>query len=123
MVSCPYCGNESDITTSTSCKAYCTTCGHIFDMRSLTKTNFSTAAIEKYITDRLPNAANDRRGFYRVEDGINLWQPEENKLTINAEDIIINNDKISITIDKDNIDKFDVIEINGVRFMKEADHA
>lgn len=44
---------------------------------------------------------------------------EENKLTINAKSIIINDDKISITIDKDNIDKFDVIEINGVIFVKE----
>lgn len=31
---------------------------------------------------------------------------------------LMNDNKISITIDKDNIDKFDVIEINGVQFVR-----
>lgn len=62
-----------------------------------------------------------KKGFYRIEckDSNSLQPPEWNKLTINAKDIIINDDKISITIDKHNIDKFDVIEINGVKFVRE----
>ena len=73
----------------------------------------------KYVKPNASIAAN--KEFYNIESkGSNFLQlPKYDKLTINAKSIIINDDKISITIDKDNIDKFYIIEINGVKFVKE----
>ena len=127
MVTCPYCGNMFGITSDSNGTNYCSVCKRYFKNPTyfatsntpLTKSNASTAAIENSFTIRLPVAANAARDFYYTDDNINLSQSEESKLTINAKDIIINDDKISITIDKDNIDKFNVIEINGVRFVRE----
>lgn len=61
------------------------------------------------------------KDFYSIESkGSNFLRiPEYNKLNINAKSIKINDDKISSTIDKDDIDKFNTIEINGVKFVKE----
>ena len=128
MITCPYCGNMFGITSNSNGTNYCSVCKRYFknpiyfatSNTPLTKSNTSTtAAIEDSITIRLPDAANAARGFYYADDSVNLWQSEENKLTIKAKSITINDDKVSITIDKDNIDKFDVIEINGVRFVRE----
>ena len=59
------------------------------------------------------------KGFDYYTEKYSKIQMPEDKLTINAKSIAINDDKINITIDKDNIGKFDVIEINGVKFVKE----
>lgn len=69
----------------------------------------------------IPNTDGVDKGFYSIEsNGSNFLRiPEYNKLTINAKSIKINDDKISITIDKDNIDKFNTIEINDIKFAKE----
>lgn len=119
MVSCPYCGNIYSVMSQTNNMYYCPKCSSYFNKYGITS-NASTAAIENYITIQLPDAANTNKGSYNSESkGSNFLQPQEwNKLTINAKSIIINNDKISIIIDKDNIDKFNVIEINGVKFMR-----
>lgn len=122
IVTCPYCGNETDTTTSTSDNLYCTTCGHIFSLTSPIKANFSTAPIENNITVDITTAANAARGFYYMDkDYANVRQSEGDSLTVNAKSITINDDKISITIDKDNIDKFYIIEINGVKFVREEE--
>jgi hypothetical protein len=73
---------------------------------STDRINF-TENIDSVVDEDLYNNTN----FLRI--------PEYNKLTINAKSIKINDDKISITIDKDKIDKFNAIEINGVKFVKE----
>lgn len=122
MVTCPYCGNETDTTTSTSDNLYCTTCGHIFSLTSPIKANFSTAPIENNITVDIPTAANGARGLYYIDkDYANVRQSEGDSLTVNAKSITINDGKINVTIDKDDIDKFDVIEINGVKFVREEE--
>lgn len=122
MVSCPYCGSR--IESKTSGGYYCPNCQRDFDFKGgggmiYGASNLSTPAIKNNIGIYFTDAANAARDFYHTSDNVSLWQSEDNKLTINAEDIIINDDKISITINKDNIDKFNVIEINGVRFVKE----
>lgn len=128
MISCPYCGNMFGITSEANGTYYCSLCKYYFKNPTyfttsntpLTKSNASTAATENNINIyHIPDTANASKGIYCVEDDINLLQFEDNKLIINAKDIIINDDKVSIIIDKDNIDKFDVIEINEVRFVKE----
>ena len=127
MVSCSYCGNILGITSCSDGTNYCSICKRYFKNPTyfttsntpLTKSNTSTAAIKNNITVRLPDAANAARDFYYTDDNINLLQSEYNKLTINAKSIIINDDKISITLDKNDIEKFDSIKINGVRFVKE----
>lgn len=106
MISCPYCGNTYSITSCTDGKYYCHTCHYYF----------------KTIADVPSTGTNGvDKGFYIIEsNGSNFLRiPEYNKLTINAKFIKINDDKISITIDKDNIDKFNAIEINGVKFVKD----
>lgn len=119
MVSCPYCGNTYSIMSQTNNMYYCPKCCSYFNKYGITS-NASTAAIENGINIyHTPNAADVDKGFYTIDDNINLLQHEDNKLIINTSAIIINDDKISIIIDKDNIDKFDVIEINGVKFVKE----
>jgi hypothetical protein len=95
---------------------YCPACCRYFI------SNASTAAIENSITIHLPDGANAAKDFYYTTKKHSEIKLLADKLTINAKAIIINNDRISITIDKDNIDKFDVIEINGVSFVREADH-
>lgn len=127
MISCPYCGNMFGITSDSNGTNYCSICKRYFKNPTyfatsntpLTKSNTSTAAIQNNITIGLPYAANAERGFYDTIEKYPKINLPEDKLTINAEDIIINDDKISITIDKDNIDKFNVIEINGVKFVRE----
>lgn len=95
-------------------------CNRLYD--KYVKPNASTAAIENNIgIYHIPNAANANKGFYNIESkGSNfLHLPEWDKLIISAKDIIIENDKISLTIDRDIIDKFDVIEINSIKFVRE----
>lgn len=77
MVSCPYCGNTYSIMSHTNNMYYCPKCGFYFRAEPTLLSNASTTDIENNITIRLPNAANASRGFYRVEDGINLWQPRK----------------------------------------------
>lgn len=106
MISCPYCGNTYSITSCTDGEYYCHTCHYYF--KTIADVPFTgTKGVDK--------------GFYSMEsNGSNFLRiPEYNKLTINAKSIKINDDKISITIDKDNIDKFNAIEINGVKFVKD----
>lgn len=116
MVSCPYCGNTYAIMSYTNNMYRCPKCDFYFKEEPTLLSNASTAGIENNITIRLPYADKD---FYHSTENYSKINIPKYKLTINAEDIIINNDKISITIDKDNIDKFNVIEINGVRFVRE----
>lgn len=121
VISCPYCGNAYSIMSQTNNMYYCPKCCFYFNESEITS-NASTAAIENNISIyHIPDAADAARGFYTIESkGSNFLQlPEYDKLIINAKDIIINNDKISVTIDKDNIDKFNAIEINGVKFVRE----
>lgn len=117
---CSKCGQIYGLTSGANGTEYCPKCDSYFNKYGITS-NASTAAIENYIPIQLPNAANTNKGSYTSESkGSKFLQPQEwNKLTINAKSIIINDDKISITINKDNIDKFNVIEINGVSFVKE----
>ena len=123
MVSCPYCGNTILAVSYTNNTYYCHKCGFYFRADPLSGkagiSNTSTAAIENNITIRLPYDANADRGFYYTTEKYSKIQIPPDKLTIDAKSIIINDDKISITIDKDNIDKFDVIEINGIKFVRE----
>lgn len=105
----------------TDCNENCYGCCNRLYSRYV-KPNASTAAIENNIgIYHIPNAANANKGFYNIESkGSNFLQlPEWDKLIINAKYIKINDDKISFAIDKDNIDKFYIIEINGVKFVKE----
>lgn len=95
MVTCPYCGNTYSIMSHINNMYYCSKCGFYFR---------AEPTLSKAGTFNLLNTS--------------TADIEDNKLTINAKDIIINDDKISITIDKDNIDKFDVIEINGTKFVR-----
>lgn len=115
MVSCPYCTNKFGIHNYSKGEYYCPACSRYFI------SNSPTVDIENINIHYIPDAANADKGFYNIErkDSNFLELPEYDKLTINAESIIINNDKISIIIDKDNISKFNVIEINGVKFVKE----
>lgn len=134
MINCPYCGNTYSISlycentysvmSQSNMMYYCPKCNSYFNKYGITL-NASTAAIENDIDIRLPKAANANKGSCSMgSKGSNIFQPQEwNELTINAKDIIINDDKISITIDKNNIDKnnigkFNVIEINGVKFVR-----
>lgn len=116
MVSCPYCGNTYSITSCIDGSYYCYICHYYF------KTIADIAAIPIQSNSiNIPNTNGVDKRFYSIESkGSNFLQiPEYNKLTINAKSIKINDDNISITIDKDKIDKFNAIEINGVKFVKE----
>lgn len=100
MISCPYCGNTFLITSFSNNMCYCSKCGRYFrvepQLLSNSRTsNASTAAIENNIRIRLPDAANAARSFYYTDENINLLQSEYNKLTINAKDIIINDEDVS----------------------------
>lgn len=119
MITCPYCENTYSIMRHTNNMYYCPKCGFYFRAEPTLLSNASTAPIENSITISLPNASKAEKGFYYSAEKYSKINLPEDKLIINAKAIIINNDKISITIDKDNIDKFDIIEINGVRFVKE----
>lgn len=126
MVTCPYCGNTTLVMSYVNNTYYCFNCGLYFSKDPLSSeadtlnfSNTSTADIENSITIHLPDGANAAKDFYYTTEKYSKIKLLADKLTINAKSIIINDDKISITIDKDNIDKFDVIEINGVRFVKE----
>lgn len=99
MVSCPYCGNTFSITSCTDGNYYCPTCHYYFKM--------ITSTIADVATISAPS------------NGVNIPDSAVYKLTINVKDITINDDKISITIDKDNIYNFDIIEIDGVKFVRE----
>lgn len=68
---------------------------------------------------RILDATDAAKEFYHTSDNVNLWQPEGNELVINANDITIHYGRVSINIDKAGIDKLDVIEINGVRFVRD----
>lgn len=118
MVSCPYCGNIYSITSCTEGNYYCPTCHYYFKMITPTIADVATIPVPSNSAN-IPNAANADKGFDYYTEKYSKIQMLADKLTINAESIIINDDKISIIIDKDNIDKFDVIEINGVKFVKE----
>lgn len=102
----------------TDCNENCYRCCNRLYSRYV-KPNASTAAIENSITLRLPDAANAAKGFYYTDEKYSKTILPEYKLTINAKDIIIKDGKISITIDEDGIDEFNVIEINGIKFVKE----
>lgn len=119
IISCPYCGNTYSIMSHSNNMYYCPKCGFYFRAESTLLSNASTADIENNITIRLPDATNAAKGFYYTDEKYSKINLPADKLTINAKDIIIKDDKISITIDKDSIDKFNVIEINGVKFVKE----
>lgn len=126
MITCPYCGNTTLVMSYVNNTYYCFNCGFYFnndplssEASTLNLSNTSTANIENNITISLPIAAKADKGFYYSAEKYSKINLPEDKLTINAKTIIINNDKISITIDKDNIDKFDVIEINGIKFVRE----
>lgn len=116
MIICPYCGNPYSITSCTDGSYYCRTCHYYFK----TILDVATIPVPSNGTN-IPNTNGVDKGFYSIESkGSNfLLIPEYNKLNINAKSIKINDDKISFTIDKDNIDKFNAIEINGVKFVKE----
>lgn len=118
MVSCPYCGNTFSITSCTDGNYYCPTCHYYFKMITPTIADVATVPVPSNSAN-IPNATNTSKGFDYYTEKYSKIQMPEYKLTINAKDITINDDKISITIDKDNIDKFDVIEINGVKFVRE----
>lgn len=118
MVSCPYCGNTYAIMSYSDNMYRCPKCNFYFSEEPTLLSNASTAPIENNITIRLPYADKVDKGFYYSAEKYSNINLPEYKLTINAKDIIIKDDKISITIDTDNIDKFDVIEINGVRFVR-----
>lgn len=85
-----------------------------FDDREIDKTFINDA---NSFNDK--DSANASRGFYHSIEKYSKLQMSTNKLTIDTKDIIINDDKISITIDEDNIDKFGAIEINGIKFVRE----
>ena len=112
MISCPYCENSYSITSCTDENYYCPTCPYY--VKTITPTIIDVANIP------FPSNGVDE-GFYHIESkGSNFLQrPEYNKLIINAKSIKINDDKISITIDRDSIDKFNAIEINEVKFVNE----
>lgn len=117
MISCLYCGNTFSITSQSSSTYYCPRCGSYFRAHA-GPSNLSTADINN-ITIHTKAANADKTFYYPTENYSKINLPEENKLDINAKSITINENKMSITIDKDNIDKFDVIEINGIKFLKE----
>lgn len=121
MISCPYCGNTYSITSCTDGNYYCPTCHYYFKI--ITSTIADTATISSVPSSgaNIPNTCGVDKRFYSVEsEGSNFLQISEyDKLAINAKSIKINDDKISITIDKDNIDKFNAIEINGIKFARE----
>lgn len=118
MVSCPYCGNTFSITSCTDGNYYCPTCHYYFKMITPTIADVATISAPSNGVN-IPDSANASRGFYHSTEKYSKIQMPANTLIIHANDIIINNDKISITIDKDNIDKFDIIEINGIKFARE----
>lgn len=124
-ITCPYCGNTSSIVSCTDGTDYCYNCHCCFKLPTSTPTTtagVSTVSIPSNETN-IPNAANADKGFYYVgEPHSKFTLPQENKLTIDSQSITINDDKINITIDNDNVGKFDVIEINGVRFVKEKEN-
>ena len=121
MVSCPYCGNTFSITSCTDGNYYCPTCHYYFKMITPAIADVATIPVPSNGAN-LSDSVNAGKGFYYVNKGyVNASQSEGNSIPVNAKSIIINDDKISITIDKDNINKFDVIEINGVKFVKEDD--
>ena len=122
MVSCPYCGNTFSIMSCTDRNYYCPTCHYYFKMITSTISDVATIPVSSNGAS-LPDTANAAKGFYYTNEKYSKINLPADKLTIDAKSIIINDDKISITINKDNIDKFDVIEINGVRFVREIDHA
>lgn len=109
MISCPYCGNIISIMSHSNNTYYCAKCGFYFSADPLSNKVGTLNLSSISVAD--------------TDDNINLPQTEGNSLIINAKSITINDGKINITIDRDNIDKFDVIEINGVRFVKEEDYA
>lgn len=116
MIICPYCGNPYSITSFTDGSCYCNTCHYSFK----TILDVATIPVPSNGTN-IPNTNGVDKGFYHIESkGSNFLQrPEYNKLIINAKSIKINDDKISITIDRNSIDKFNAIEINEVKFVNE----
>lgn len=120
MVSCPYCGNTFSIMSCTDGNYYCPTCHYYFKMITSTISDVATVPVPSNEANILVDT-NPSKDFYyySTEKYSKINLPKENKLDIYAKSITINENKMSITIDKDNIDKFDVIEINGVRFVKE----
>lgn len=118
MASCPYCGNTFSITSCTDGNYYCPTCHYYFKMITPSIADVATIPVPSNGAN-IPDSANASRGFYHSIEKYSKLQMPTNKLTINTKDIIINDDKISITIDEDNIDKFDAIEINGIKFVRE----
>lgn len=128
MDCCPFCGNMWGFISYTDGTKHCSVCKRFFKDTTyfatantpLVKANFSTASIENNITIGKGQESFPDVEYYRKGEDLSVIKAlEECKLTINAKDIIIKDDKISITIDKDSIDKFNVIEINGVRFVRE----
>lgn len=121
MISCPYCGNTYSIISCTDGNYYCPTCHYYFKI--ITSTIADTATISSVPSNdaNIPNTGGVDNRFYSVESkGSNFLEISEyDKLTINAKSIKIDDNKISITIDKDNIDKFNAIEINGIKFARE----
>lgn len=115
---CPNCGNIFGLTSGAN-SGYCPKCDSFFTKNAV-NSNTTTAPIENSITvANIPTAANAAREFYYVDkDYANVPLPEENSLTINAKSITINDGKISVTIDKDGIDKFYIIKINGIKFVQ-----
>lgn len=96
----------------------CSNCGNIFGLESVSNGTGYCPKCHSYfglnlITSNALTADSNNITIYTKAAN------KENKLDINAKSITINENKMSITIDKDNIDKFDVIEINGVRFVRE----
>lgn len=115
---CPNCGNIYGLTSGANSKCYCPKCDSFFSANTV-NSNFSTASIENNITVRIPTAANAAKGFYYTDKhGMEVSQSEGDSITINAKSITINDGKISVTIDKDGIDKFWAIEVNGVKFVQ-----
>lgn len=120
MISCPYCGNTYSIMSCTDGNYYCPTCHYYFKMITSAIADVATIPVPSNSANILDVATNVNKGFNYYTEKYSKIQMPEDKLTIDAKSIIINDDTISITIDKDNVDKFNVIEINGITFVKEG---
>ena len=115
---CPRCGNIFGLESGANGTGYYPKCDSYFTKNTV-NSNASIAVTESNITIHTKADNANKTFYYPTENYSKINLLKENKLDINAKSITINENKMSITIDKDNIDKFDVIEINGVRFVKE----
>lgn len=116
---CSNCVNIFGLPNSAAGVSYCPKCNYKFPEQRTYASNVTLSYIENNINIHTTSSLTQGKSFYHNSQLNPKFEvPAEDKLIINAESITISNDKISITIDNDNVSKFNVIEINGHTFVR-----